>query len=107
MTRTSFSYLPLYSPPYLRRRRRFRAVSAVGRWRPRDSSSKLEEPFSIKASHADIMNWCNLHKPVPFKISQAWETQQRRLAKDDKQTLTYTLQQLGAVLLQVELTDDL
>lgn len=65
------------------------------------------EPFSIKASHTEIMNWCNLQKPVPFKISQAWETQQRRLAKDDKQTLTYTLQQLGAVLLQVELTDDL
>lgn len=61
----------------------------------------------VKVSHVDIQQWCNLHKPVSLKVTQAWTKESLPLSAGDEAVISYKIQGFGTMLLQVELTDSL
>lgn len=64
------------------------------------------EPLHVTASHTDIHNWCGLSKQVPLQITKAWTHETFRSLDDSAPVLAFNVPEHGAMLLQIELTDN-
>lgn len=64
------------------------------------------EPVRVTASHTDIHNWCGLSKQVSLQITKAWTNETFRSFDDSAPVLDFLVQEHGAALFQIELTDN-